>query len=83
MSNVKITQKITDLWEPRWQWDMEGLLCKTCFDEKEEDHFGKKKNFCALCGAKMGLIRYNPKGSWKVEGQLCRTCWDGKKVEFG
>jgi len=78
----KNTQKITDLWEPRWQWDMDGLLCKTCFDEKEEN-FGKKKNFCALCGAKMGLIRYNPKGTWKVEGQLCRTCWDGKKAEFG
>ena len=55
------TEKITDLWEPRWQWDMEGLLCKKCFDQKEEDH-GKKKNFCSLCGGKMGLIRYNPKG---------------------
>ena len=32
------TQKITDLWEPRWQWDMEGLLCKKCFDHKEEEH---------------------------------------------
>jgi len=41
------------------------------------------KNFCALCGGKMGLIRYNPKGTWKVEGQLCRKCWDGKKAEFG
>ena len=29
--------KITDLWEPRWQWDMKGLLCKTCFDNKEAD----------------------------------------------
>jgi len=52
-----ITKKITDLWEPRWQWDMEGLLCKECFDKKEED-YAKKKNFCALCGGKMGLIRY-------------------------
>ncbi len=76
------TKKITDLWEPRWQWDMEGLLCKECFDKKEEDH-AKKKNFCALCGGKMGLIRFNPKGNWKVEGQLCRTCWDEKKAEFG
>ena len=30
------TQKITDLWEPRWQWDMEGLLCKKCFDKKKK-----------------------------------------------
>ena len=76
------TKKITDLWEPRWQWDMEGLLCKECFDKKEEDYI-KKKNFCALCGGKMGLLRFNPKGNWKVEGQLCRTCWDEKKAEFG
>ena len=39
---------------------MEGLLCKECFDKKEEEH-DKKKNFCAICGGKMGLIRYNPK----------------------
>lgn len=76
------TRKITDLWEPRWQWDMEGLLCKQCFDKKETDH-KEKKNFCALCGAKIGLIRYNPKGNWKIEGQLCRKCWDNKKAEMG
>jgi hypothetical protein len=51
--NVKQHKKITDLWEPRWQWDMEGLLCKKCFDEKEKDH-DQKKNFCALCETKMG-----------------------------
>mgnify|MGYP003714889657 FL=1 len=78
----EITKKITNLWEPRWQWDMEGLLCKECFDKKEEDH-AKKKNFCALCKGKMGLIRYNAKGNWKIEGQLCRNCWDKKKAEFG
>jgi len=78
----EITKKITNLWEPRWQWEMEGLLCKECFDKKEEDH-AKKKNFCALCGGKMGLIRYNAKGNWKIEGQLCRNCWDKKKIEFG
>jgi predicted transposase YbfD/YdcC len=61
---------------------MEGLLCKKCFEQKEEDH-GKKKNFCSLCQGKMGLIRYNPKGNWKIEGQLCRKCWDEKKAEFG
>jgi len=70
------------LWEPRWQWDMEGLLCKKCFDEKEKDH-DQKKNFCSLCETKMGLIRHNPKGHWKIEGQLCRKCWDEKKAEFG
>jgi len=78
----KKTQKITDLWEPRWQWDMQGLLCKECFDKKEES-YAKKKNFCALCEGKMGLIRYNAKGNWKIEGQLCRKCWDKKKAEFG
>ena len=74
--------KITDLWEPRWQWDMEGLLCKACFDKKESSH-DKKKNFCVLCGAKMGIIRYNPKPKWKVNGNLCRKCWDGQKAQFG
>ena len=24
----KINGEVTDLWAPRWQWDMEGLLCK-------------------------------------------------------
>ena len=61
------TRKITDLWEPRWQWDMEGLLCKECFDKKEEDH-GKKKNFCAICGGKIGLLRYNPTGTLEDRG---------------
>ncbi len=75
-------KKISDLWEPRWQWDMDGLLCKDCFDKKEEDH-AKKKNYCALCGTKMGLFRLNPKPKWKVDGQLCRKCWDVKKAEFG
>ncbi len=62
--------------------DMEGLLCKNCFEWKEKD-FAQKKNFCALCETKMGLIRHNPKGHWKVEGQLCGKCWDKKKSEFG
>ena len=74
--------KITDLSSPRWQWDMEGLLCKACFDKKESSH-DKKKNFCVLCGAKMGIIRYNPKPKWKVNGNLCRKCWDGQKAQFG
>lgn len=76
------TRKITDLWEPRWQWDMDGLLCKGCFDQKEDSH-ERRKNFCSLCGGRMGLIRYNPKSRWGVDGQLCRPCWDAKKAEFG
>ena len=31
-------------------------MCGKCFDKKEEDH-GKKKNFCSLCGGKIGVIR--------------------------
>ena len=27
-STCKIKKKVTELWEPRWQWDMKGLLCK-------------------------------------------------------
>ncbi|MBM2818562.1 MAG: hypothetical protein HW410_244 [Nitrosarchaeum sp.] len=78
----KTSKIISELWEPRWQWDMEGLLCKECFDKKEQN-FAVKKNFCALCGTKMGLMRHNPKPKWKIEGQLCRKCWDEKKVEIG
>ena len=73
-------KKITDLWEPRWQWDMKGLLCKTCFDNKEGD-FKTKKEFCVICNKKMGFIRYNPKPEWKVKGQLCRICWDEQKAK--
>ncbi len=80
--SCRTTKKISDLWEPRWQWDMDGLLCKDCFDNKEKDH-ATKKNYCSMCGAKMGLFRYNPKPKWKVDGQLCRKCWDVKKAEFG
>ena len=76
------TRKISDMWEPRWQWDMDGLLCKECFDKKESE-FDQKRNYCSLCGAKMGLIRYNPKPKWKSSGQMCRACWDDKKAEMG
>lgn len=76
----KKKDKIMNLWEPRWQWDMEGLLCKTCFDEKEQT-FKVEKNFCSVCGEKLGFIRYNPKSKWKVTGQLCRKCWDEQKAE--
>jgi ribosomal protein S14 len=61
---------------------MEGLLCKKCFDEKESG-FGKEKNFCSICGNKMGFIRYNPKGDWKIKGQLCKDCWNSQKTQNG
>ena len=78
--NVK--RKITDLWEPRWQWEMEGLLCKQCFDKKEAD-FNQKKEFCCICGAKLGFFRLKPKGKWKIDGELCRKCWDSQKAKNG
>jgi hypothetical protein len=73
-----VEKKITDLWEPRWQWDMEGLMCKACFDSKEID-FGQKKEFCSICATRLNFFRYNPKADWKIEGQLCRKCWDAQK----
>jgi hypothetical protein len=77
----KTVKKITDLWEPRWQWDMDGLLCKECFDKKEEK-YNTQKNFCCICGKKLGFIRYNPKAKWKIaSGQLCRICWDEQKAK--
>jgi len=42
----------------------------------------KAKNFCSICGIKIGLIRYNPKPKWKIDGQLCKKCWDQKKAEI-
>ena len=75
-------KKITDLWEPRWQWDMKGLLCKECFDKKEKD-FNAKKEFCSICGKKLGFFRYNPKIKWKIDGNLCRNCWDSLKAQKG
>ena len=77
-----VTKKVTDLWEPRWQWEMEVLLCKGCFDKKESEH-SRKKNYCGICGTKMGLLRYRPKPKWKIDGELCRKCWDAQKAELG
>ena len=76
--SCETVEKITDLWEPRWQWDMEGLLCKKCFDVKETD-FNQKKEFCSNCGVRLSFFRYNPKNEWKLDGQLCRKCWDEQK----
>lgn len=70
------------MWEPRYQWDMKGLLCMTCFDKKDEE-YKKLKTFCNICGKKLGMIRYNPKKRWIVKGQLCKECWDSKKAKLG
>ena len=62
---------------------MEGLLCKECFDKKEESH-EKKKNFCAICGGKDGTNQIQSKE--QMEGRrsvMQSTCWDEKKAEFG
>jgi len=74
--------RMRDLWEPHWKWDMDGLLCKACFDRQDSEH-EKRRSQCARCGGKMGIIRYNPKPKWKVTGQLCRNCWDTLKAELG
>ena len=74
--------KVTDLLEPRWQWDMEGLLCKKCFDKKESS-FNKEKSFCCICGNKLGFVRYNPKNKWEIKGFLCKNCWDDQKSQNG
>ena len=78
----KMKKKVSELWEPRWQWDMKGLLCKTCFDKKESD-FNQKKEFCSQCSVKLGFFRYKPKPNWKMDGQLCRNCWDSIKAKNG
>ena len=78
----KMKKKVSELWEPRWQWDMKGLLCKTCFDKKEND-FNQKKEFCSQCSVKLGFFRYKPKPDWKMDGQLCRNCWDSIKAKNG
>jgi len=76
-----VKKKISDLWEPRWQWDMKGLLCKNCF-HKKEDVFNKKQKFCSICGATLGFIRYNPKSKWNIEGQLCKNCWNTEREKI-
>ena len=50
-------------------------------DKKELD-FNKKKDFCSVCGSKLGFIRYNPKNHWKIKGQLCKACWDTQKSQL-
>ena len=77
-----IEKDVPDMWEPRYQWDMKGLLCKGCFDEKE-DEYKNVKDFCKICGKKLGMIRYHPKTKWSIGGQLCKECWDSQKAKLG
>ncbi len=77
-----IEKDVPDLWEPRYQWDMTGLLCKSCFDKKDLT-FKVQKTTCNVCGKTLGMIRYNPKKHWVLEGQLCRECWDSHKAKLG
>ena len=59
---------------------MKGLFCKPCFDNKEVE-YNKIRNFCSMCGVKLGVIRYNPKQHWAIVGQICRSCWDTQKAK--
>lgn len=77
-----IEKDVPDMWEPRYQWDMTGLLCKVCFDKKDHDYKNQRSN-CNVCGKKLGMIRYNPKKNWVLDGQLCRECWDSHKAKLG
>jgi hypothetical protein len=77
-----VEKDVPDMWEPRYQWDMTGLLCKTCFDKKDLD-FKNQKSFCIVCHKKLGMIRYNPKKHWVLDGQLCKECWDANKAKMG
>src|SRR5689334_24616809 len=39
-----IEKDVPDLWEPRYQWDMTGLLCKSCFDKKDLTFKSQKRS---------------------------------------
>ena len=77
-----VEKDVPDMWEPRYPWEMKGLLCKACFDKKDEE-YKNLREFCKICGKKLGTIRYNPKNKWSIDGQLCRECWDAQKAKLG
>ncbi len=66
-----------DRYKPRWQWEMDSgtLLCKSCYQKKDND-YNKKMNFCTICNGKLGFFFYHPKPAWNIQGNLCRNCWD-------
>jgi hypothetical protein len=72
----------SDKKRPDWRWNMDSgiVFCPQCYD-KSEAEFTRKLNFCAICGKKIGFIRYNPKRKWAIDGQLCRRCWDERNVK--
>ena len=63
----------------RWQWNLEAgaVVCDACFESKDAE-YEKNLNYCSICKAKIGFVRYNPKPNWNLKGQLCRRCWDEK-----
>lgn len=80
--DCSIENDVPDMWEPRYQWNMNGLLCKRCFDKRDDD-YQRWREYCKICEKKLGMIRYNPKRNWKIDGQLCRECWDSHKAKLG
>ncbi|MDE1815462.1 MAG: hypothetical protein KGI11_02765 [Thaumarchaeota archaeon] len=66
-----------NLWKPKKEWEVTGWLCKPCFDQKEKQD-NDLKNFCCLCGAKIGFVSYSPKKEWNMKGSLCKNCWTMK-----
>jgi hypothetical protein len=77
-----LINSVKDRKKPEWKWNMDSgtILCPQCY-EKTEAEFNRKLNFCAICGTKMGFIRYNPKQRWRIDGQLCRRCWDEQNLK--
>jgi hypothetical protein len=71
--------EIGDLYEPRRGLNLKGKVCKECFDGAKAEQEKKFLN-CAICGKKLGFIRYHPKSEWNVDGQLCKKCWNEKNM---
>jgi ribosomal protein L34E len=77
-----LINSVKDRKKPEWKWNMDSgtILCPQCYENTEAE-FNRKLNFCAICGTKMGFIRYNPKQRWRIDGQLCRRCWDEQNLK--
>lgn len=65
------------LWRPNKEWGIAGWLCKPCFDMQEKKD-NDVKNFCCLCGKKIGFLTYRPKKEWDMNGYMCKNCWNLK-----
>lgn len=66
-----------NLWRPRKEWQVSGWLCKQCFDKREQED-ERVKNFCCMCGSKIGFFTYKPKKEWGMEGYMCKKCWNSR-----